>query len=175
MRKNIKINIIFPYNVIGGAFRSTYEISNRLTDLGYDILVYFPLIPLMEEKDIFSIEGIKHFVRGMGRSLIRGNSIKWFDINFKTKQIPFIKDQHIRDADIIISNHWPTAFPVFHLNKSKGEKFYFIRDIEQWADYYHLEKKCFQLPMKRLVTTEFIKNFLICVRIILKNIFDILV
>ena len=47
MKKNKKINIIFPYNSVGGAFRSTYEISNRLKKLGYHVVVYFPFFPLM--------------------------------------------------------------------------------------------------------------------------------
>ena len=65
MKTNTKINILFPYNSVGGAFRSTYEICNRLTKRGYDIVVYFPLIPIMENKNIFSIEGLKFFIRGL--------------------------------------------------------------------------------------------------------------
>jgi len=160
MKTNTKINILFPYNSVGGAFRSTYEICNRLTKRGYDIVVYFPIIPIMENKNIFSIEGLKFFIRGLIRNLVRSNKIKWFDIEFKSKQILYINNRYIRDADIIIANHWPTAFPVYNLDQSKGKKYYFIRDIEHWADFYHLEKKCFQLPMTRLVTTKFIRNFL---------------
>ena len=50
-----KVNIIFPYNSVGGAFRSTYEISNRLTKLGYDV-VYFPLFPPKEEHGLLTIK-----------------------------------------------------------------------------------------------------------------------
>ena len=107
------------------------------------------------------VEGIKFFLRSLARNILRSNKIKWFSVNFKARQILCINNLFIRDAEVIIANHWPTAFPVFHLNRSKGEKFYFIRDVEQWADFYNVEKQCFQLPMKRLVTTEFIKNFLL--------------
>ncbi|MDA7601973.1 glycosyltransferase family 4 protein [Gammaproteobacteria bacterium] len=155
-----KINILFPYNSVGGAFRSTYEICNRLTKKGYDIVIYFPLIPLMENKKITSVEGLIFFIRSLVRNILRSSSVKWFNLECRSKQILYIGDRFIRDADVIIANHWPTAFPVHDLNPSKGKKFYFIRDIEQWSDFYHLEKKCFQLPMSRLVTTEFISNFL---------------
>ena len=50
-----KINVIFPYNSVGGAFRSTYEISNRLTEIGYEVTVYFPFFAPKER--VFSLEG----------------------------------------------------------------------------------------------------------------------
>ena len=159
MRHKKKINIIFPYNTVGGAFRSTYEISNRLTQRGYDVVVYFPFFPLMEGLSTFSFEGMTHFIRGLARSIIRGNRITWFDCVFEKKQIPSISDRFIRDADIIIANHWPVAKPVFDLSISKGEKYYFIRDVEQWATYYGLELEAFHLDMKRLVVADWIKNY----------------
>ena len=49
-----KINVIFPYNSIGGAFRSTYEICNRLKKRGYDPVVYFPFFPILGEKKLLA-------------------------------------------------------------------------------------------------------------------------
>ena len=160
MNNKKSINIIFPYNTVGGAFRSTYEISNRLTNLGYNVRIYFPFFPLMQEHKFFTLSGIMHFVRGFFRSLVRRNKVTWFDCEFEIKQIPFINKNFIRDADIIIANHWPVAMPVYKLPRSKGEKYYFIRDIEQWAPYYDQEVKAFNLDMKRLVVAEWIKEYL---------------
>ena len=154
------INIVFPYNLVGGAFRSTYEIGNRLTDLGYDVRVYFPFFPLMEHHTIFSFLGVKHFVRGVLRSIIRGKKISWFDCEFTVKQIPTISKWFIRNGDFIIANHWPVAKPVFNLPENKGEKYYYIRDVEQWAPYFDREVEAFRLDMKKLVTTEFIRSYL---------------
>ena len=160
MSNGKKINIVFPYNTVGGAFRSTYEISNRLTKKGFDVVIYFPFFPLMEGLKIFSIEGLLHFFKGIARSLIRRNNISWFDCKFKIYQIPSINRHFIRDADVIIANHWPVAEPVFNLPKTKGEKYYFIRDVEQWASYYPLEVAAFNLNMKRLVVAHWIKDYL---------------
>ena len=154
------VNIVFPYNLVGGAFRSTYEIGNRLTDLGYDVRVYFPFFPLMEHHTVLSFAGLKHFVRGLLRSAIRGKKVNWFDCKFSVKQIPTISKRFIRDGDFIIANHWPVARPVYDLPLSKGEKYYFIRDVEQWAPYFDSEIEAFKLDMKKLVTTEFISSYL---------------
>ena len=43
--------------------------------------------------------------------------------------MPIIKDIFIKDADIVIANHWQTVKSVHKLNKTKGIKFNFIRDI----------------------------------------------
>ena len=160
MEHKIRINIIFPYNSVGGAFRSTYEIANRLKKLDYDVIVYFPFFPIMDEYKKISFSSIKYFLRGILRSLIRRNKIFWFDCNFDIKLIPFIDRKFIKDADFVIANHWLTAKPTYFLPRSKGKKFYFIRDIEQWAPYYEKEKEVFKLDMKRLVVADWIKVFL---------------
>ena len=156
----LKINIVFPYNMVGGAFRSTYELSNRLTKRGHDIKIYYPLIPYIEHHKYLSYSGIKFFLRGLVRNIIRGGRINWLNTEFKTQSVPLINKFFIRDADIIIANHWPTAPSVYKLPSSKGEKYFFIRDIEQWADYYQDEIKSFQLDMKRLVVSSWIKDHL---------------
>ena len=38
----MKISIVFPYNTWGGAFRSTYELSNRMISKGHEVKVYIP-------------------------------------------------------------------------------------------------------------------------------------
>lgn len=160
MKNKSKINIIFPYNSVGGAFRSTYEIGNRLTNLGYEVVVYFPFFPLMKGRKLFSIENIFFFIRGIGRSLIRRNKVIWFDVNFKVKIVPFLNDFFIENADIVIANHWVTAENVYRLSKNKGEKYYFIRDIEHWSPHFEYVKDAFKLDMKRLVVADWIKDYL---------------
>jgi len=155
-----KINIVFPYNSVGGAFRSTYEICNRLKKLGYDPVVYFPFFPILGEKKFLSFKGISFLIRGLARSIIRFNRISWFDNDFPVRVIPLFKNLFIRDADFIIANHWQTAHPVYELSQTKGKKYYFIRDVEQWADYFSHELEAFKLNMKRLVVAPWIEDFL---------------
>ena len=51
-----RINFIFPYNTWGGAFRSTYILSNYLIDKGW-IVNIFPLIPPRNGYRIFLENG----------------------------------------------------------------------------------------------------------------------
>ncbi len=157
----MKINIIFPYNTWGGAFRSTYELSNRMARKGEDVLVYFPFIPYLEGTNLYSINGLKLFLRGIARSAFRRAKIPWFDLKVPTRMVPIINDFFIRDADIVVANHWPTAFSVNILSNKKGKKYYFIRDTEPWSDAYHRELAAFRLPINKIVVSQWIKDFLI--------------
>ena len=116
----MKINIVFPYNTWGGAFRSTFELCNRMAERGGDIVIYIPFFPYLEGESLFSRKGLCLFVRGLARSLIRRGNIPWFDLKVPLKIIPFINDLFIREADIIIANHWPTASSVHNLSTEKG-------------------------------------------------------
>ena len=160
MKNKKKISIIFPYNTVGGAFRSTYEISNRLLALGYDVTIYFPFFPLMDIHKFFTLKGFSYFFRGILRSTIRRNKIFWFECDFKIRQVPLINSFFIRDADIIVANHWITAQRVFDLPLNKGKKYYFIRDIEDWAPHFDKVVEAFNLDMKRLVVADWIKDYL---------------
>ena len=157
----MKINIIFPYNNVGGAFRSTYELSNQLTKLGHDICIYVPFFPYLEGNSFFSVEGVRLFIRGIGKSIIRRNKIKWFNLKVKYLMVPLISNLFIRDGDIIIANHWQTVNDVFNLDKSKGIKFNFIRDTNPWMKNQQLEIDSFKIDMKRLVVSSWIKDHLI--------------
>lgn len=156
----MKINVIFPYNTWGGAYRSTYEICNRLIERGHVVIIYYPIIPFLEGNSIFSFRGLSVFLRGIFRSIFRGNKVPWFDLMAETRTPFIINDFFIDNADIIVANHWMTAQPVFNLSKNKGKKFYFIRDVEDWADYFKFEIEAFKLPMKRLVVSQWIELYL---------------
>ena len=71
----MKISIVFPYNMWGGAFRSTYELSNRMISKGHIVKVYIPFIPFMECHRFFSVSGLLFFIKGILRSIIRWNRV----------------------------------------------------------------------------------------------------
>ena len=66
----MKINIVFPYNTWGGAFRSTYELSNRMIKKGYssDLLSN---LPLLSGKAYLVFQDLS-CLYGFIRSLVRG-------------------------------------------------------------------------------------------------------
>ena len=156
----MKISIVFPYNMWGGAFRSTYELSNRMISKGHIVKVYIPFIPFMECYRFLSVSGLLFFIRGILRSIIRWNRVPWFKLRAPVKIVPVIHSWFLDDADVIIANHWPTANAVYKLNSIKGRKFYFIRDVEQWMECFNKELDAFRLPMGRIVVAPWIKDFI---------------
>jgi len=156
----MKINIIFPYNNIGGAFRSTYELSNNLILNGHDVIIYVPFFPYLEGHSLFSYEGFKIFYRGIGRSILRRNNVKWFELRATFKIVPLISDFFIRDADVVVANHWPTVSDVLRLGSSKGIKFNFIRDTNPWMYKPELETEAFKMELLRIVVSPWIEDYL---------------
>jgi glycosyltransferase involved in cell wall biosynthesis len=153
-----KIAFLFPYNTWGGAFRSTYELTNRLVAKGYDVDIIFPIwAPWEGERNI-----IRNFIwriRSLARSLIRGRKVPWFSVKAQIKLIPRISSMHFLNYDHIIANHWNTAMPVHSLDVQAIKSFY-IRDVEQWASYYSLELEAFKLPLNKIVVADWIQLFL---------------
>lgn len=155
----MKFVFVFPYNTWGGAFRSTYVLSNNLIKKDHEVTIVFPFFPIRNHLKIFSFDFIKYFTWGLLRSLIRYKNIP-FKVNAKIKFVPFISNIFMPKADIIIANHWNTAIYVHRLSKICGDKFIYIRDVEQWSDYYKNEIKAFKLPLKKIATTNWIKKYL---------------
>ena len=58
-----------------------------------------------------------------------------------------------------IATAWPTAFEVYRLSVSKGNKFYFIQDYEIW-DNPEVVKKSYQLPLNKIVISTWINDCL---------------
>ena len=70
------INFIFPYNTWGGAFRSTFVLSNYLVKRGWDVTITFPIIPPRNGYRFLSRKWIYTKIYGIIRSLVRQNKIK---------------------------------------------------------------------------------------------------
>jgi hypothetical protein len=156
----MKINIIFPYNTWGGAFRSTYELANRMAAQGESVEIYMPFFPYLEGTHPLRREGAALLIRGLGRSIVRWNRVPWFDLNVPLTIVPRISDRFLRDADVVMANHWPTAFSVARLSSRKGRKYHFIRDTDPWSRSYLLENESFQLPLIKIALASWIKEYL---------------
>ena len=154
-----RINFIFPYNTWGGAFRSTYVLSNYLINNGWSVTITFPIIPPRNGYKFFSRKWISIKFIGIIRSLVRRNKIR-MNCKADIKCVPWISSLWIKDADFVIANHWNTIHDVYNLNQNCGKKIIYIRDIEEWAHYFQEELEAFRLPIYKLATTKWIKKHL---------------
>ena len=150
---------VFPYNTWGGAFRSTYTLSNCLIAKGHKVTVVFPFFPLSNHLRKFSVAYGIYFVRGIFRSLIRYKRIP-FPLNATVRFVPFLTSHFLPSADVIVANHWNTAGYVSRLPERCGRQFFYIRDIEQWADYFPYEIEAFRLPIEKIAVAKWIDDYL---------------
>lgn len=155
----MKINIILPYNTWGGAFRSTYELANHLVSRNNDVQLMIPFVPYLEGHSVSELKGVQTLARGLVRSVVRWNRVPWFDLKAPMRVIPACTDAFVRDADVVMANHWPTAFSVAKLSPRKGRKFYFIRDADRWLRHQR-EIQSFRLPLKKIVVAPWLKEYL---------------
>jgi glycosyltransferase involved in cell wall biosynthesis len=156
----MKINIIFPYSTWGGAFRSTYELANHMAARGESVELYIPFFPYLDGAHPLSRAGMGLLIRGLGRSLVRWNRTPWFDLKVPLKMVPVINDRFIRDADVVMANHWPTAYSVARLSPSKGRKFHFIRDTELDLRGGECVGGTYKLPLARIVVADWLGDYL---------------
>lgn len=128
--------------------------------LGENIEIYIPFFPYLEGERFLSRHGLKLLLRGLVRSMLRRGRVPWFDLKVPLKIVPVIHDRFMRDADVVIANHWPTTFSVHQLSPEKGKKFNIIRDTEPSSRVYDKELEAFRLPLMKIVTTPWLKNVL---------------
>ena len=156
----MRVNIILPYNTWSGGIRSTYELANHLAARGDSVEIYCPFLPYLEGNRPLSLGGLRTLIRGLGRSIVRWNRVPWFNLKVPFKIVPVCSDRFIRDADVVVANHWPTAYSVARLSSRKGRKFHFIRDTEPWAGQERLVAGSYRLPMSKIVTSQRLKDYL---------------
>ena len=157
-----RVAFLFPYNTWGGAYRSTYELTNRLENTcGYSVDIIFPfLAPQITSNEITLGKKILVWFKSFMRSVIRGKRIPWFDVKASVRMIPFISDRYLKEYDLVVANHWHTLRPVHRLN-IEAKKFIYVRDIETFEHYYDKQLEDFRLPLTKICVASWIKEFLL--------------
>ena len=157
--QQVKICFLFPYNTWGGAFRSTYELCNRLNRKSeYEVEVVFPFIaPQVYVASGGGFLGAFMFFRSLVRSVVRGARIPWFNTEFRARTIFSISPKGLRGYDVIVANHWHTLRPIYNLELD-CRKFIYIRDIEVFEPYYARELEDFRLPIDKIVVASWINE-----------------
>lgn len=139
----------------GGAqvVRKYVTLLNNIKDV--DAIIYAPIISYKTKKGLkASFERIRMILANIYHYQIK-KEIEKKHINY-IKIVPKIRNKFIRNADVVIATAWPTAFDVVKLNKNKGKKYYFIQGYEIWDDE-KLGKKTYELPLKKIVISTWIK------------------
>lgn len=114
-----------------GGFRVMYEYANRLSDLGYDVHITYPLkTKYMEYRLPYIIRFILSYIEGFRTS-------QWFDFrsNISMSYTNSINDKNVKDSDVVIATWWTTALEMGSLTEKKGRKINFIQGYENWIGH----------------------------------------
>src|SRR4030042_2488401 len=141
----MRINFILDGIGTSGGVRMVFNFANFLFHRGHQVTVYSRRNKLPE-----NLNELKHWL------LIRKLDLftpfpHCFPIHF----VNDLKDSSkITDADRVIATACSTAFIVNGYPQSKGEKFYFVQDFENWANSSKMALQSWLLPLKTIVTCQ---------------------
>ena len=156
----MKITFLLPDLRLTGGTRSTLELANRLTVIGHEVSVVYPLVPSKLGKKWYNVRRLISRVYNLFKNLIEGNRVKWFNLKASLIRVPYFKEKWIPDGDVIVATWWENAFSIIDYSENKGEKFYFIRGYETWGGPEDLVNKSYTLPLKKIVTSKWLKDLI---------------
>ena len=155
----MRIAVVFPYNVMGGAFRSSYELSNRLVARDHKVDVIFPLA----QPGIFRTQTNNNSIlaKSLLRAIARGAKIQWMPTQFKSKLVFRLSPKSLAGYDAIILNHWQVidwAVRSKLQDKATGCIFAMIRDVEQWAEYHTVQQYYFRSSLNFIAVSDWVAD-----------------
>jgi len=148
--------MVNQYARISGGNRLLFEYANRLKKEGQEVR-WFVLAKDIKWYRLDKV--IMACVQGV--TIIPPEVIDWVDNTIPIEILPANYPKYIPDADILVSTAWQTAEFVAKLSAVKGVPFYFILHYESlWARYKSRAVKTYDLPMKKLVISSWLKGML---------------
>lgn len=154
----MKINIylpIVPTRPTGGC-KIMYEYANQLSKRGHDVMVYN-----VYTNSYFTYKyptWLRHLKYNL---LYRDFRPSWFQLesDIKCKNIPFLKKEFVRDADVSFSTNWAITFALNNLPTSKGTKINLIQDYELWiGNNKEALHASYRLPITHVVIADYLAD-----------------
>lgn len=152
----MKITFVVPFvgDVCGG-IKAVFEFANQLKKRGHDVIIVYPLIPLLEIKGSF-LGTLKSIIL----NLLKGKKVDWFNLDVNLVRVPLLVDEYMPDADVVVATWWETAYSVSRFSHRKGQKFYLVQHYEIWGGPEDKVNGSYQLGLKIIVNSSWLKNLL---------------
>jgi len=154
----MRINFILPFKSLSGGIKVVLEYANRLSERGHQVTVVYPILPFRLHDRL--LKAAYWRAHGFLANLVRGNRIDWFALRAELRGVPLIIDRFIPDADAVVATSWPTAYSVAALEKSKGQKFYFIQGYEIWQGLSAKVDQSYCLPLRQIVIASWLEDLM---------------
>lgn len=134
-----------------GGVKIVYEYANRLARRGHTVSVVHPALLRTDTPLIARPKKIANYiVRRAFRSFTPSG---WFQIDpdVQLLWVPSLAQRHIPDADVVIATAWETAEWIQSYPASKGRRFYFIQDFEDWCVSRERLLETWKAPLRKIV------------------------
>ena len=148
--------MVNQYARISGGNRLLFEYANRLKKAGQDVRWFVLAKPIkwyrLDKRIMACVQGI---------TTMPPEIIDWVDNTIPIEILPVNHPKYIPDADILVATAWQTAEFLANLSAVKGVPFYFILHYESlWTRHKTRAVKTYDLPMKKLVLSNWLKDTL---------------
>lgn len=138
-----------------GGYKIVYEYANRLSLLGYNVSVFYPLF--MTKRMRFSLfVRMKKLFAYLPLKIFKLYKQKWFLLKNVKEEFSFSYNKKLfQKYDVLIATFIDSAFALhdFQLDKSKS-CIYLIQGFEKWPPFSEsLVFESYKFPMKKIVIT----------------------
>jgi len=150
----LKITFLLPNINLRGGTRTVLEYADRLVQQGDEVTVVFPTrlkrLPLL-------LNEVEYLWRAPHKLLF---GRWWFSTSARVLAVPGLDARYIPRGDVVVATAWQTARWVAGYPADRGEKYYFVQDVET---YTHARDAAatYALALRRIVTSPWIREQLL--------------
>ncbi|VAW37983.1 hypothetical protein MNBD_DELTA02-399 [hydrothermal vent metagenome] len=158
--KKLKITFIAPDVDLSGGVKAVLEFSNHLIDMGHEVTVVYPAVPMSNGASWYNPGLMLRRGRTMAKKIAADNPLDWFDYRGRLVRTPTLAEKYIPEGDVVIATWWETAYHVAGFDPGKGEKFYLIQHYEVWGGPADKVDASFKLGLKNIVNSSWLREIL---------------
>ena len=142
---------------MSGGVKALLEFANRLQKMGHQVRAF---VPSKKPKWYRLVEKWKTRKRGL--QTLSPKMVEWMDNTLPIEIFPEPGERYLPDSDILVASAWQNTEFAAQLPRKKGVLFYLILHYESlWTRHKNRATKTYDLPMKKLVISTWLKETLI--------------
>jgi glycosyltransferase involved in cell wall biosynthesis len=141
----MRITFLLPNISLRGGTRIIIEYSDLLSQLGANVVVVFPT---RLKRLPFFVNEIEYLWRAPYKRLFG----RWYSTDARVMAVPSLEARYLPRADVVVATAWQTARIAAEYPAEKGERYYFVQDIETYTDGEDAAAT-YRLPFRRIVNS----------------------
>jgi len=158
--QKLKITFIVPDVDLSGGVKAVLEFSNNLIDLGHDVTIVYPTVPMSGGVSWFHPGLLLGRGKAIAKHIKTDSPLDWFDFKGRLLNTPTLAEKYIPTGDVIIATWWETSYLVANFSKDKGEKFYLIQHYEVWGGKSEKVDASYRLGLKNIINSSWLREIL---------------